>query len=752
MRKIFALLLLFGLSNISYTQVTVSGLVLDSATHEPLSLSLVKMAELHTVANDLGEFRFTNIPVGKHVILISHIGCDLKQMPIKVKTDTSITVYLPHHLHSLEEVIAFSKVGTKEPQARLVRTLSSKKLESLAAVSLGDALQNTNGVHFLKTGSTISKPIINGMHSNRISVINDNSKHEGQQWGSEHAPEIDPLSAGNIEIIKGASTLQFGGDAMGGVIRILPAKFRDSSYSQLSFLTRAETNSRAGQVGIKLEKFNQPKLLGQRMVINAKRTGDASAANYVLSNTGFGQLSGSYFVSLKRAKNNLSFSSSAFLQRIGILASSHIGNLSDLYLALQSDSPLIIKPFTYKIQAPSQYIQHYSSKLKWDLDSSKLGKITSTYTIQFNRRQEFDNHKSDALAALDLNLLTQQLNLQVDQQLSNYRLQYGAMGEWQQNIFYGRYFIPNYTRYKIGSFVITTLEKENYLIEGGLRYDVQNIKTYRYVKSDLSIDDFNFNGLSANLSGWRKLNEDLKLFGSISTRFRSPDINELYSNGLHHGSAALEFGDLNLNSERSYSANVALNYNHNRIRILAEPYFHYFKNYIYLQPSGETQLSIRGAFPVFNYIQTDATYSGIDLDLMYLISSGWTAQVNAAFLWVLDVENNQFIYGIPPQRYQAKLKHAFAEFSFIENGYWFIGANYTSRQTRIESDEDFTDSPDSYLLLNAEFGSQYKKTPLHLSIGVKNLLNTSYRDYMNRYRYYADDIGINFYITLNYSI
>jgi iron complex outermembrane receptor protein len=750
MRILFAVLILSSFCTFSYSQIKLRGQVLDSATQQPLALSLLGINKQSIVSDAKGTFVFTALSVGNNTLMVSHVGCDIRQIDLVLTKDTFITIHLPHHDHTFEEVVAYGHLNEKEPDARLIQTISSKKLEQLAAVSLSDALQNTNGVSFLKTGSTIAKPIINGMHSNRISVINDDSKQEGQQWGSEHAPEIDPLSAGSIELIKGASTLRFGGDAMGGVIRVLPATFQDTSYTRISLIAKGETNPNGGQLGLKLENYNEKIALGQRLVLNGKRNGDGNAANYTLSNTGFGQLSGSYYAMLNKGKSKTSVNATAFVQRIGILATSHIGNLTDLNRALASDTPLILRPFTYTIQAPSQFIQHYSGKLKWEFDHDKLGELTASYTVQNNHRQEFDNHSKGTNAALDLNLLTQQLNLMVDNHFNHYRWQYGAMGEWQQNTFEGRYFIPNYLRYKTGAFAIVTLEKANYLVEAGLRYDWQNTSTYRYVKDELRPEKFNFSGVSANLSGWRKINEDFKMHFSGATRFRSPDINELFSNGLHHGSAALEFGDLSLKQERSYSLNTALNYNHNRLRIQVEPYFHYFQNYIYLQPSGEKQLSIRGAFPVFNYIQTDATYMGTDIDIRCRLSSNWIAEAQTALPYAKDVRNNIYLFGIPAQRISGRLKYTFAEMLSMQSGYWWIGSSYTARQNRIEAKEDFTDPPAAYFLLDSELGAQYKETPLHFSFGVKNILNTSYRDYMNRYRYYADDLGINIYIILNY--
>ncbi len=366
MRKIFAVLMLCSFSQFALSQIKLSGVVLDSATQKPLTNAFVKLGAHKVIADANGNFSVTQPTAGTYTLNITHIGCDPLSLTLFLVNDTFITILLPHHLHAFEEIITYAH-NSREPDARLIQTISSKKLEQLAAVSLSDALINTNGVSFLRTGSTIAKPIINGMHSNRISILNDESKQEGQQWGSEHAPEIDPLSAGSIEIIKGAPTLRFGGDAMGGVIRILPPSFRDTSYTEIALLAKGETNPKGGLVGLKLERYNAKSRLGQRAVFNLKRNGDAQAASYTLSNTGFEQLSGSYFGLLKKGNSDFSFTSSAFVQRLGILAASHIGNLTDLNRALSSDTPLINLPFSYNILAPSQRIQHSTrTKIKWE--------------------------------------------------------------------------------------------------------------------------------------------------------------------------------------------------------------------------------------------------------------------------------------------------------------------------------------------------------------------------------------------------
>lgn len=76
----------------------------------------------------------------------------------------------------------------------------------------------------LKTGNSVVKPIIHGLYGSRVAIVNDGMRQQDQEWGVEHAPNIDINTASTIEVIKGASALRYGGDAIGGTILITPAR------------------------------------------------------------------------------------------------------------------------------------------------------------------------------------------------------------------------------------------------------------------------------------------------------------------------------------------------------------------------------------------------------------------------------------------------------------------------------------------------------------------------------------------------
>ena len=84
-----------------------------------------------------------------------------------------------------------------------------------------DNISKQAGVNQITTGAAIAKPVIRGLSFNRIVTLYDGIRQEGQQWGDEHGIEIDEFSVERVEIIKGAGSLMYGSDALGGVINFL---------------------------------------------------------------------------------------------------------------------------------------------------------------------------------------------------------------------------------------------------------------------------------------------------------------------------------------------------------------------------------------------------------------------------------------------------------------------------------------------------------------------------------------------------
>jgi len=131
-----------------------------------------------------------------------------------------------HDEHLMEVLVSGKK---SEGGAQLKGNLSDEERAQRDGLSLGEMMKGIMGVQSLQTGSTISKPVIHGMHSSRVIILNQGVRQEGQNWGSEHAPEVDPFVSKNIQVIKGPAGLRYGGDAIGGIVMLEPNALPDSA-------------------------------------------------------------------------------------------------------------------------------------------------------------------------------------------------------------------------------------------------------------------------------------------------------------------------------------------------------------------------------------------------------------------------------------------------------------------------------------------------------------------------------------------
>ena len=285
--------------------------------------------------------------------------------------------------------------------------LNTDQIIRYSSQSLSDALTSLAGVSSIKTGNAIAKPMIHGMYGSRLGIVANGIRLQDQEWGADHSPNIDLNAFQNVQLIKGAYTLKYGGDIPGGIIVLSPPKLilKDSLFGQT--VMNASLNGRGGSLTSKLMKStsNGYYVNGQ---FTAKRFGDLSAPDYLLSNTGVKEFNVSFKLGRNKISKGWELNYSRFQNEIGILRAAHIGNIQDLVRALEADKPLRIKPFTHQINAPKQqgahqnihviYFNQFSKDLKWHLD----------YNYQINFRKEFDIRRgiSDDIPAIDLKLQT----------------------------------------------------------------------------------------------------------------------------------------------------------------------------------------------------------------------------------------------------------------------------------------------------------------------------------------------------------
>lgn len=745
---------------------SLSGKIIDEHDKTPLEFATIYIKELKagTTSDEKGNYTISNICDGIYTIRTSHIGCEPLEQKVAIKGKTKRNFYPEHHTNELAGItIATEKPREKTSQP--LNTLTQKQQDESKGKSLGDALKNINGVTVLQTGSSVAKPVIHGMHSNRILILNNGIRQEGQQWGNEHAPEIDPFIAGKLSVVKGASSVRYGSDAMAGVILVEPKPLRDSAgiggEIDLVGFSNGQLGTASGIIDGNFRKKLSP--LSWRLQGTYKQGGNIQTPDYFLKNTGIKEYNFSYALGWKKENYGMNIFYSQFNTTLGIFSGAHIGNLTDLYTAFNSPAPLESAEFTYEIGRPYQAVEHELIKADFYVKTKEAGKLFVTYARQYDLRYEYDKHRprNDSIANLNKPELQFEITTHTGDviwehsQIKSMVGSIGISGMTQGNTYEGRYFIPNFRNYTMGAFGIEKFKKRTYEIEGGIRYDNKWIQIYKYEKRGseyvLITPVHQFQNVSGTIGGIFKPDSIWNITYNFGTAWRTPGVNELYSEGLHHGAAAIEKGDTNLRAEKAFNNILSLRLSPgNKFVAEVSAYYNYIKDFIYLKPTFPATLTIHGAFPTFQQTQTDASFKGIDASFTYKPVFSFEITAKASILRALNLTDKTWLMQVPSDRYETEITYNFKKTKLLSGSYISVGGQLVTKQWRVPENSDYVAPPYEYFLLNLESGFtvHLKKQTVVLGFGIRNILNTSYRDYMDRFRYYTDAMGRNYSVRI----
>jgi iron complex outermembrane receptor protein len=229
-------------------------------------------------------------------------------------------------------------------------------------------------------------------------------------------------------------------------------------------------------------------------------------------------------------------------------------------------------------------------------------------------------------------------------------------------------------------------------------------------------------------------------------------VNELFSYGVHHGAAAFEIGDQSLKGETAYNMSLNTIYAPKNLQIELGLYSNYIQNFIYLRPMVDQGkavyfTTVRGAFPAFAYEQINAVFQGIDAQINYQISPKFSFQQKSSIVHAFDASHDfHYLVNIPANRFEYTLNYRWMQ----EKQYVSVGLVQVGEQTRVEPGSDYSIPPKGYQLVQANWG--IRLTKLEVGVRISNAFNTAYRDYLNRFRYFADDQGRNISLRVLYKI
>ena len=684
-----------------------------------------------------------------------------------------LTVALPAHAQksdSIKSLLLPDVVVTESYQQRqakksalAVDVVDQDFLRKHFTGNFMQAMENIPGVQAMDIGSGFSKPMIRGMGFNRIAVLENGIKQEGQQWGADHGLELDAFNIGTVNVLKGPSSLLYGSDAMGGVIDITspPVPSVDMLFGDVTLLGKSVNGTLGGSFMLGIKKsfwyaqvryseqhFGDYRIptdtivyLTQKMPVYGRK----------LKNTAGIERNIGFFAQYQRQRYKANYSVSNVYQKTGFFPGAHgipdVSRVED-----DGDSRNMELPYSKVNHLKVTTLQQYA----WE----KLV-LSGDFGFKNNHREEwsvFHTHYGsqpvpekdpDKELAFNLNTLSASVKVRFIGS-SSWEHALGWDGQHQRNDISGYSFLlPEYYRSTTGLLWITTYKPYSVIsVSGGMRYDYGYIHISSHEDAYLAdylrkqgydeeqVEHYKWNShavkkkfgdYSFSLGLVWTPSERHMVKANVGRSFRLPGANELAANGVHHGTFRHEQGDTNLKSEQGWQMDASYNLRYNGFSISISPFVSWFSNYIFLRPTGEWSV-LPHAGQIYRYTGAEALFAGTEatIDIHFLRSFNY--RISGEYVYTYNCDEHIPLSFSPPfsmrntLTWQRKQVMLYAEWQSI------------ARQNRVDRNEDRTPGANLFHLggsLNIPIrGNQ----AIEITLTARNIFNTRYYNHLSFYR------------------
>jgi len=777
-RFAFTMLFIFIVCGVkAQVESNVFGKIYDKNSLEPLSYAEVSLNNKHTITNEEGFFLIEHVLSGKYELSINLLGYEAYVKTVIVEDkDVELNIPLTLSTQSISEVEVHENLleHFHEEDVIVSKEITKEYLTENRENSLMQTLKKVPGLNAMSIGSGQSKPIIRGLGFNRISVVQNGVKHGGQEWGRDHGLEIDQYNINEVKIIKGAGSLLYGSDAIGGVIDIQPNTIQKVNSFSGDVNLLAETNNNLFGVSAGVQARKQKWFYGARFTYRDYAdykvpTDQINYDSYIfylddnnLRNTAGREVDGAFNFGVITEKYKNETSISNVNSKGGFFANAHGLEVRTSQIDYDSSNRDIDLPY---------YTVNHFKILNNTTINKKKHNIHVNLGYQNNYREEFSEPSahgympkpsSSQERLFNKNIITANFDDHI--KFDKHELTIGLSNEFQQNKIGGwGFLIPEYQRYTVGAFAYDKykLTKKLYFL-AGLRYDYGILHTEEYndwfstpVENSLGVTEdvfeqrsvdkvYQFNNYSGSIGiGYTKKTMDYKL--NISKSFRMPLANELAADGVNYHMFRFEKGNSELDAEQAFQLDVEIRHEQERFNFILSPFITYFTNYIYLNPTSNFYESLQ----VFEYTQRKVLRAGGEVSLGIEVFKNM--HFTNSFEYVLSRQLNGDKKGFtipfsPPLSNVFTLDYTINTKGVVSNPKFIIDYRITAKQNDVVPPEEYTDG---YQLVNFSFlvGIDVfkKKPPLELRFKINNLLNTKYYDHTSYYRLVdVPEPGINF--------
>lgn len=764
------------LHNLSYGQIyyQFKGRVINETDNALIGATVMVPAfGKGAVSGSGGSFTIDSLPLPIIVVEVSFLGYNTLRDTISLVKNQKHLFRLVDVSVVLDEVVVsddYSEYRKRETSLD-IEVVNADYLRQNLGGSLVKSLERLPGVTTIDIGSGQSKPVIRGLGFNRVVVVENNIKHEAQQWGADHGLEIDQYAVDHIEVIKGPASLMYGSDAIGGIIDMkserVPEKYSYGGTIDLSgktnndflgasialfarkkhiFATARATLLDYGDYKVPADSVD---IYNYRVPLSNNHLRNTAGQEYNLHSS-FGivtdQFQSSFFVSNVNSRS-------------GFFANAHGLEPRNVDHAFHDAS-------NRDIQFPYQKVNHFKvinrSSYWWN-----QWRVEFDLGYQRNFREEWSQYVQHGFMppVFPENL---NFNPEIERQFqkeiysgnakffyrfsSTTQISAGVNSEYQGNEIDGRGFIiPTYRQFTLGGFAVAKHHlSERSLLQTGIRYDFGQIKTASY--RDWFVSPVNEDGDLENLERSANTSRDFSNFTwsvgynynpgdwsykiNVGKSFRMPIAKELAANGVNYHRFSYEVGDANLSPETSYQLDVGIDYSSERFAFGASPFVNYFSNYIYLNPTPEYDRLYGFGNQVFEYTESKVLRYGAEVHGYYKLLENCQVGFIGEYVYAEQLSGEKKGFTLPfspPASGIFNVRYQNAQIVFIRNAYLSLDYKVTASQNRIVPPEEPTDG---YQVVHLSLGGNVilRKQKVEVSLQVQNLLNARFFNHTSYYR------------------
>jgi outer membrane receptor protein involved in Fe transport len=603
----------------------------------------------------------------------------------------------------------------------VISSITNQQIIEKGARTTPEALMGVSGVFIQKTNHGGGSAFVRGLTGNQTLIVLDGIRLNNAiyRYGpNQYLNTIDMFTVDKIDVLKGVGAVEYGSDAMGGVIHV---KTKENASKELNKISLTNTSK---FISSGMEKTNRTAIqyatnkwdfIGG---ISLKKYGDLVGGENIgkQTPTGYNEINYDLKTRIKiSTQSELIYSSQNTIQKnVPIYHKIALENFKTNQIDYQIHylnylkykyishkkwiSEIIINASTQRSIEQRSNQKNNSSIFRNEADTVKNIGLTAEIVSKPNKKwtinSGFDYYKDKIFSeAIET---SSELNTQV----------------------FKRGLYPNGSIYKNSSiFNIHNLNFNKLNIVAGLRYNFLHIQMNELTLGNIAINPA---ALISNYGFNYQINQHGFLFGSITTGYRAPNIDDLGSLGIVD--FRYEIPSYDLRPEKSLNTEIGYKYRSNKIDFSIAAFKMKLKDVIArVLVDGQ----VINGYNVYNKKNIESSYiNGAEVNYTYLLSKYLTWYTNATYTYGQNVTKNEPMRRIPPLFGQNKI-------SFVKkNKTLAIAHQFAGKQDRLaQGDKDDNRigklGTPGWNIFNIDAGWQVKN--LSLNTSLINISNVQYK-------------------------